>query len=1115
MKEVSFKRLALTGFGPYRDKVEVRFKDGINAFVAPNEHGKSSLVMGLLATIFGLPARTDPSAFGQARFRNWDNPPRFEGEVEFEADGVVYRIRRDFDTHKVSLARLENGKYIALVTGEHNPGATRKPNVTYERKLAELFGITSRELFESTFCVTQPVPEAKHLDERVQELLSGAGAGFARALDSLISELSTQTKGTGDRGVTSRNQRNDRRLEELSSRIEALQSEIDSARHAVDSLQAVRKRLAEIERDLDETRKALASKEAILNAWSEWRRLAAEYRQAVKDQTSLEAAVDHARDLAARIDAEARDVQENYPEFEGAPDDIESRLAELISLRGKLAEVAQGISDAKNAVRTKQAELDRLAGEIRTLRDWGALGPGPEAKVRNAKRKAAELLRRWHDFLARRSELAACEAELAARFRVFAEASPDELQLIESYPTRLAELARDVERARREMEVIEEQTRALERDREEHERRYAGIAALGPGAADTIRQKLDALRRERELRTALAERQRMLVVPWGPRAAAGLASALVAGVVVWLSWGGSAGPSGMWVSLGAAVLFGLAGYVVSGALCARKVGGVRLEARKLESELAACRQELALLDQALGDLASSDEAELGALRAKVEQRDEEARALVEKEALLPTEEERRQAREAFERARQNHEAFVKITGRFAQCFEDVTAAFSEWKDTVEKKRQLETFVRDFAHEAFGCDPEAATQASPTSPDVSDAWRELAHIVSVASSPEDAGTVGDLVAFLEGRDASWWERAAAEAERHESVCRDIQAVQAAIAAGNEHVEAMRARVKEFEEKNAAASRPLDAILKASGGDPARARQRWSERRSRIEKVERMRASLATLLRQHGASSVDELREKKTSAGNNAAQSLADWKRLVSQNPGLPEVDEAGDVERIEARWRSLNDDAERLRGRVARLEKERGDLSAEQGRLEGRTPVNIAQAEVELAGLKRRREEVELLADALTVACVELAAAITDFQRSYRGRLQDAATEHFRRITGVKDRAVVIDDDFKVHVEDGGIPSDPAQLSKGAQDQLYIALRLAIADLLAQDYRLPFIFDDPFATCDSTRLANLGTALQQMAKDRQILVLSHIEDLLPWGTPVEVRYDGALGHQQSG
>jgi hypothetical protein len=83
---------------------------------------------------------------------------------------------------------------------------------------------------------------------------------------------------------------------------------------------------------------------------------------------------------------------------------------------------------------------------------------------------------------------------------------------------------------------------------------------------------------------------------------------------------------------------------------------------------------------------------------------------------------------------------------------------------------------------------------------------------------------------------------------------------------------------------------------------------------------MRASLATLLRQHGASSVDELREKKTSAGNNAAQSLADWKRLVSQNPGLPEVDEAGDVERIEARWRSLNDDAERLRGRVARLEK---------------------------------------------------------------------------------------------------------------------------------------------------------------------------------------------------
>ncbi|MGE5593455.1 MAG: AAA family ATPase [Betaproteobacteria bacterium] len=1107
MKEVSFERLALTGFGPYRDKVEVTFKDGINAYVAPNEHGKSSLVMGILATIFGLPTRTDPSTFGHARFRNWENPPRFEGEVEFEADGVVYRIRRDFDTHKVSLAKLENGRYIGLVTGEHNPGATRKPNVAYETKLAEIFGMTSRELFESTFCVTQPVPEAKRLDEKVQELLSGAGASFARALASLTSDLSAQTKSTGDRGVTPRNQRNDRRLEDLVSRIEALESEIDSARHTVDSLQAVRKRLAEVERELDETRRALASKDAILNAWSEWRRLAAEYRRATRDQAGLEAAVEQARDLSNKIDAEARDVRETYPEFEGAPADVDARLGELVSLKEKLAEVARGISEAENAVRSRQAELDRLESELRALRDWGALGPGAEAVVRSARRKAIALLQRWHKFLEQRNELAACEADLAARFRVFAEASPDELQLVESYSARLAELARDVETARREMEIIEERMSAFERRRDEHARRYAGIASLGPGAGGTIRRKLDALRRERELRTALAEREQMLVAPRGLRAAAGLASAVVAGVVAWLlvnRSNSSARPGGVWISLAAAVLFGLAGYLVLGALHARRVGGARLEVRELEAELARCRQELAGLDEALGALASSDEAELGALQAKVDQRDEEARELAEEQALIATEEETRLAREAFERARQNHEAFVKTTSKFAECFEDVDAALSEWKAMLDKKRRLDTFIRDFAREAFGCDSGAVTRASPSSPDVSDAWRELAHVVAVASSPDDVRTVGDLVAFLESCEPSWWDQVASEAARHGSISREIQTARAAIAAENEHIEASRARVSKFEEMYAAASGPLGAILAASSGDPAGARQRWAERRSRIERVERMRASLATLLAQYGAASADKLREKRTSAFNKAAQALADWKRLVSQNPGLPETDEADDVERIDARWRSLAEDVERLRSRVAELEKERGDLSAEQGRLEGRTPVNIAQAQVELARLKRQREDVELLADALTVACVELTAAIADYQKSYRGQLENAATEHFRRITGVRDRAVVIDDDFKVRVEDGGVPCDPSQLSKGAQDQLYIALRLAIADLLAQDYRLPLIFDDPFATCDSTRLTNLGAALRQIARDRQVLVMSHIESLLAWGTPIEVR-----------
>ncbi|MGB4515861.1 MAG: hypothetical protein WBI64_08320, partial [Bacillota bacterium] len=83
--------------------------------------------------------------------------------------------------------------------------------------------------------------------------------------------------------------------------------------------------------------------------------------------------------------------------------------------------------------------------------------------------------------------------------------------------------------------------------------------------------------------------------------------------------------------------------------------------------------------------------------------------------------------------------------------------------------------------------------------------------------------------------------------------------------------------------------------------------------------------------------------------------------------------------------------------------------------------------------------------------------------------------------------------------------DIAQLSKGAQDQLYIALRLAISDLLSSDINLPLIFDDPFVTSDSERLDKIGAALSHLGRERQIIVLSHNEDLRNWGVPVVLEH----------
>ena len=61
-----------------------------------------------------------------------------------------------------------------------------------------------------------------------------------------------------------------------------------------------------------------------------------------------------------------------------------------------------------------------------------------------------------------------------------------------------------------------------------------------------------------------------------------------------------------------------------------------------------------------------------------------------------------------------------------------------------------------------------------------------------------------------------------------------------------------------------------------------------------------------------------------------------------------------------------------------------------------------------------------------------------------------------------------------------------QLSQGAQDQLYLALRLAVADLVAAKSRLPLLLDDPFVNCDEQRLERIRAALAELARQRQVI-----------------------------
>lgn len=71
-----------------------------------------------------------------------------------------------------------------------------------------------------------------------------------------------------------------------------------------------------------------------------------------------------------------------------------------------------------------------------------------------------------------------------------------------------------------------------------------------------------------------------------------------------------------------------------------------------------------------------------------------------------------------------------------------------------------------------------------------------------------------------------------------------------------------------------------------------------------------------------------------------------------------------------------------------------------------------------------------------------------------------------------------------------VPVAPAgELSTGTVEQIYLAARLALAKLLAQGRRPPFILDDPFVTFDAERTRATLALCRRLGAERQVLLFT--------------------------
>jgi exonuclease SbcC len=158
-----------------------------------------------------------------------------------------------------------------------------------------------------------------------------------------------------------------------------------------------------------------------------------------------------------------------------------------------------------------------------------------------------------------------------------------------------------------------------------------------------------------------------------------------------------------------------------------------------------------------------------------------------------------------------------------------------------------------------------------------------------------------------------------------------------------------------------------------------------------------------------------------------------------------------------------------------------------------------KAAEQITHLKQQATSLKDEIDLLKLTRALIAEYVVYLMQVVRSRLEGEVSHLISEITGGRFEQVLLDEDFNLLVRD--VDEDYAidRFSGGEQDDIAVALRIALSRYLAelhQVYESTFlIFDEIFGSQDEERRSNLLTALRtQESRFPQILLISHIAEM---------------------
>lgn len=223
----------------------------------------------------------------------------------------------------------------------------------------------------------------------------------------------------------------------------------------------------------------------------------------------------------------------------------------------------------------------------------------------------------------------------------------------------------------------------------------------------------------------------------------------------------------------------------------------------------------------------------------------------------------------------------------------------------------------------------------------------------------------------------------------------------------------------------------------------------------------------------------------------------WEALRDTAPPIPSIP----AQRPEA-------SREQLRARLADLKAQddsiRRSLHATLGRIQALG--DPGELRLRLQELSERQMTLQREYDAITLAMEVLALSNSALQTRFSPVLGEHAAAIFTKLTGGRYNKVLLDRSMTPSAQEAGqlLPHEAEQLSQGTADQLYLAVRLAICEMvLPAEKAVPILLDDALVNFDDERMAAALDYLLELSAQQQILLFTCQKregDYLNWAYP---------------